>query len=249
MHSCYHAGDLGDVVYSLYVLHKLRNLHLTLGTRTCLQGLQPRTGITWQLYMQLVPLLRGQPCIARLDWNEQPPFAVDDLNEFRLYWRGDFRLPPIAHLLEMYCARFNVPFDAEEPWLVADAERVASVVLARSPRQHNWDFPWPDVVKRYGREAVFVGLPEEYEAFCGQFDPECTVRYQPTPHLWKLACVINGCDLFIGNSSMPLAIAEGLKKNVVQEISKTTVEEAHTAIERKGAVNWRKPGDPLEVRA
>ena len=71
--------------------------------------------------------------------------------------------------------------------------------------------PWD----KYARDAVFVGLPDEHAAFCREVGP---VTQYPTDDLLQVARVIAGAKLFVGNQSSPRAIAEGLKKPVVQEI-------------------------------
>lgn len=246
MRSFYHAGDLGDVVYGLYAVKRLGGGHLLLGKETGHPTLGPRDGVSWAMFERFAELLNHQPYIERIDWCSFVPFVDYDLNCFRSYWSpmrpARMKLPATCHLLDMYAAFFGFDLDCEEPWLTADRKRVAKYVFARSPRQHNPDFPWGELVARLGREAVFVGYDHEYADFINRFGQ---VEYCHTPHFWALACVINGCDRFYGNSSMALALAEGLKKPLVQEISVQTNEKAHTFMRRDGAVNWEGGGVPL----
>ena len=62
-------------------------------------------------------------------------------------------------------------------------------------------------------------LPEEHAAFSSAFGD---VPHHPTADFLELARVIAGCKLFVGNSSSPYAIAEALKKPVVQEVATYT---------------------------
>jgi hypothetical protein len=64
-------------------------------------------------------------------------------------------------------------------------------------------------------EAVFVGLPEEYEAFQKQIG--MAIPYHETRTMLELAQVIAGAEAFIGNQSQALAIAIGLGKNYACE--------------------------------
>ncbi len=62
-----------------------------------------------------------------------------------------------------------------------------------------------------------MGLKKEYDAFCKDWNVTDEVGFHGTGNFWDLACAINACDLFVGNQSAPYAIAEGLKKQTIQE--------------------------------
>ena len=61
-----------------------------------------------------------------------------------------------------------------------------------------------------------VGFKDEHEAFCSDFAVD--IPHIPTPTIAELAAIIAGADLFIGNQSMPYAIAEGIGKYTIQEV-------------------------------
>ncbi len=94
------------------------------------------------------------------------------------------------------------------PWLYAPEERVAPVVIHRSPRYHSRDFPWKAVLDEFGHEAVFVGSRQECSTFRAAHGVK--VPYYDTPDLLSLARVIAGCCLFVGNQSTPCNLALGL---------------------------------------
>lgn len=237
MRSFYHAGDIGDVIYSLYVMQALGGGKLYLGERTSYEKLQPRVGITRPIFTRMVTLLKSQTYIRDLQWIAQPPFVDYDLNRFREHWLGLLPTCRTSHLLEMNCHAFKVPFVPTVAWLEAPALHVAPVVLARSFRQRNHHFPWGTVLSRYSDACVFVGTLEEHDDFVHRYG---YVKHYDTPTLLRLAEVIKGSHLFIGNSSAPLAIAEALKVNVVQETSEETLEMAHTYTYRGGHTMWHK---------
>jgi hypothetical protein len=230
MRSFFHAGDIGDVVYGLYTMKRLGGGELLLGTTTTLGNEQPRVGITMQIYNTLVTFLRTQPYCRSTTWLQHPPFVSElaDLNRFRLFWKGkwDFgKEYKYVHLIEMSCRAANIGFIDNGSWLYAAERRSYPVLVARSARQHDHKFPWPCVLERFKRKVAFVGLPKEYDAFSQAFG---RIPYVQTSTVSALAEVINGCDLFIGNSSMPLAVAVGLGKQCVQEVSRETIINAHT---------------------
>jgi ADP-heptose:LPS heptosyltransferase len=134
------------------------------------------------------------------------------LNAFR------FKGFDLAHenLADLYLKTAGFPtLFRESRWLWAPKQRMASVVISRSARYHNPDFPWKKVMDAFGQHAVFVGTPAEHAAFVQQFG---SVNYAYTPDLLVAASIINAADLFIGNQSCPLAIAHGLGKRVLIEV-------------------------------
>jgi hypothetical protein len=58
------------------------------------------------------------------------------------------------------------------------------------------------------KESLFVGLPEEYEAF--KQATGWDIDYYPTKTLLELAEIIAGAEAYVGNQSLGLSIAIGL---------------------------------------
>jgi hypothetical protein len=56
---------------------------------------------------------------------------------------------------------------------------------------------------------VFIGLPEEYEAF--KKLTGWNIEHYPTQTLLDVAEVIAGCEQFLGNQSVALSVAQGLR--------------------------------------
>lgn len=102
-----------------------------------------------------------------------------------------------------------------QKWLVVDSPKaVARFVFARSARYHRDGFPWQRLVAKHGVDAIFVGLPQEYD----QFVAECGhVSYIPTDNLLDVARLLAGAEWVVANQSAPLSIAEGLGLNVLLE--------------------------------
>jgi hypothetical protein len=110
--------------------------------------------------------------------------------------------------------------DVSEPWLSVDPDTsyAGRVVINRSPRYNNPQFPWGEVVRHFGSKLVFIGLAEEHARFCEAFGQ---VEYQSTKDFLQAARMIAGSDLFIGNQSACMTIAEGLKHPRIQEVCLT----------------------------
>lgn len=103
-------------------------------------------------------------------------------------------------------------------WLFVDPSKESNgrIVCARSERYRNGSFPWSRIVKHYGERLLFVGLQHEHAEFCSSFGG---VQWKPVTNFLEMAQVIAGSELFIGNQSSPMTIAEGLKHPTIQETS------------------------------
>lgn len=88
------------------------------------------------------------------------------------------------------------------------------VIVNRTGRYRNAFFPWRQIVNHYGDRLLFVGLPHEYQNFCGEWG---AVEFIKTENLLEVAELIVGSALFIGNQSSANAVAEGLKHPMIQE--------------------------------
>lgn len=198
------AGDLGDIVVSLSTLqHRGGVYDYYLRDNGATKGIVSRADI-------IKPLLEAQPYINAVRiWKREP---IDWASEgFRPNWHDRKRNLAICHAQHALDTGFieTLP-DSSKPWLVAEADKrtAGRVVINRSQRYQNSYFPWREVVQHYGESLVFVGLPHEHEEFQNTFGK---VAYLFTENMLEAAQVIAGSELFIGNQSSCMTIAEGLK--------------------------------------
>lgn len=211
---------MGDLLYALPTVMAMG------GGRLRLVGGRPyvRSPFTPRKVESIRAILEAQPYISGVEYADD--FEGVDLDA----WRTPFRWGvPIADLIATSCS-VPVP-NRNQKWLVClEPKRVARVVIARSPRYHNPKFPWHKVDEKYRKEAVFVGLPEEYSAYVGRIPFEKTTFYE-------MFQIIAGCEVFCGNSSSPMALAIGLGiPNIVQEV----MPQAPLSVwERTGIINYR----------
>lgn len=104
-----------------------------------------------------------------------------------------------------------------EPWLTQVSPILIPnrpIVINRTPRHRDNSATqkWMDFIKQgLCKQAVFVGTPGEHQDWQTEFKE--AIDYFPTKDLLHLARVIQGCEMFIGNQSAPLAIAIGLGKS------------------------------------
>jgi hypothetical protein len=112
------------------------------------------------------------------------------------------------------------PERAKEAWLPVTCEVDRSLVLVnRSARHHGLHMDWKGILSNYPH-ARFVGLTDEHQAFCALVEMELT--HLVTADFISLANTIASCRRFLGNQSMPLALAHGMRKQVVVETDVAT---------------------------
>ena len=155
------------------------------------------------------PLLESQPYVTGVYHDDSPADATYDMSLFRRCgWQRD-------NLAQWQARHVGIQNLDLSPWLAVPRIENGLVVMARSFRYQNWQFPWAELVHRYRARAVFVGHPQEHIDF--QKKNSCQLRYLPTKDLLELAYVIAGADFFIGNQSCPFWIAAGIGVPIIQE--------------------------------
>ncbi|MGD0540710.1 MAG: hypothetical protein ABSB33_04235 [Tepidisphaeraceae bacterium] len=227
-----HSGDLGDIIFALPAIRALGGGILYLdpdgGVSNPLirTADKVRTALNADAINSLQPVLLQQSYIQEVrHWHGEP---VDhDLDEFRRHLRFN-------NLSDSHLAVFNLPFsERDTPWLsVADPIAIEGhpIVISRSVRYHGNYVFWRNILPQLGQTVVFVGYPKEHEIF--QYTFERQVTYYPTPDILTLARVIAGSQTFLGNSSFPHALAEAMKKNLVNEMFRVA---PNTIFKRPGA--------------
>lgn len=211
-----HAGDFGDVVYSGVVIRYV----VTDGKPAILAfeaGGYTRQKLTPDVYKLIAPLMLAQPYIGEVVQFRAGMNVDVNLNDFRKLLSKNWRAQ--VSLCQWMCRAHGVPEEEmDKAWItVPEPKRVASVIVNRSGRRHNTAFPWAKIREKYREHGcLFVGYESEYDAFRASVWPD--IAYHHTDDCLQLAEVIAGADLFIGNQSLPYAIAEGMKKPAILEV-------------------------------
>jgi hypothetical protein len=213
-----HAGNAGDIVFSLPALRAIsgdapaRYLLQINAPAFYAEGLHPlgRLRMNEALARMLMPLLEAQPYIDSA--------AIHDGTEAVDYRLDLFREAPLpgdkGYLARWYFYTYGVNWDLSRPWLSAPAASGLSeaLLIARSQRYRN---PLLDYrfLARYPR-LLFIGVPVEFEEMRAQLP---RLEHYPVQDCLQMASAIASCRLFIGNQSLPFAIAEALKVRRVLE--------------------------------
>jgi len=219
-----HSGALGDLIYSLPIVKQLGGgefyLHLN--------------QMDWigQHYYGALPTPFHQGRMTQADFAYMKDFmeAQDYITKFNIldpatheitHNLDRFRPLFVGHptnYIDIYANVFNLTPDEQglinsNPWLTVPNPKVIEgkpVVINRTQR---WIPPqlgpaWAEFREGVEPNAVFVGLPQEYEAF--KQDTGWNIPYHPTQTMLELASVIAGAEAFIGNQSQAYALAVGL---------------------------------------
>jgi len=215
-----HSGDAGDLIYALPAMRAKagrQKVGIILTRRTKVRRpwdpewvCNARSLLELQPYVSHVHYLEGTDQRTRL-WDH-------DVDPFRPYLIKSYRWgATIADYVSIILGVSDQ--SSHQPWLEVDEPSFVpgrSVIFARSSRYHNRNFPWKRVYEAYRGKSVFVGTQTEHAVFQGTYGK---LPLAVTPTLLDVARLIAGSKLFIGNQSVPYAIAEGLKHRTVQEPS------------------------------
>jgi len=220
-----HSGDLGDIIFSLPVIASEGGGVLYLDPN----GGEKEPLVSWAQYnktkltkdsiLAIKPFLESQEYIKEVKlWS--PEIKVDyNLDKFRKFVRHNNLTT--SHLEAFGMLGRNDHWQTT-PWLKVDPKQLPfdkKIILARSCRYHgNYSF-WESLQDEIIDNSVFIAHPEEYDYFMYTF-PRYKGRVErlDTASIIDMAAYIQDCDLFIGNQGFPHAIAEGLKKDMINEV-------------------------------
>jgi hypothetical protein len=227
-----HSGDLGDIIFSLPAIRALGGGVLFLdpeggrGSPLMAGSAAGRTKLNREGIQGISPVLLAQGYVKEVRlWAGE---AVDyDLDRFREH-------EELKNLSDAHLAALGLPLtERDRAWLTIRDPIVMKdrpLVISRSVRYHGNHTFWERLVPAIKEQCVFVGFAKEHEMFEYTFGHK--VMYYPTPDLLTLARVIAGCRKFIGNAALPHALAEGMKKDLVNEVYRAF---PHTLFVRPGA--------------
>jgi hypothetical protein len=227
-----HSGAFGDLIYSLALTKYLGGgeyyLHLNqinwIGQHYYGSAPNPfhQGRMTEQDFEFMRLFMQDQNYITKFALLEPKIEVTHNLDRFRSLFVGH-----PGNYVDIYCKTFNVQDQMimdqirNTPWITVKQATVIKdrpVVINRTARWQPNQLPdlWLQW-KKMGMEhkAMFVGLPQEYEAF--KKSVNWNIPYHETNNMLELAEVIAGSEIFIGNQSMALALAIGLGVNVCCE--------------------------------
>lgn len=228
-----HSGTLGDILYSLPVVKYLNGgefyLHLNQVSWIAQYYYKSQPSSYHENKMNsrdiefMQDFMMSQPYIKKFAALDPKQEITHNLDRFR---------PTFVHhptnYIQIYCECFNITdLDTQnqiinQPWFSVPNPRSIpghNIIINRTgrgwtPQERNpqWDL-WRE--QKWDQQAIFVGLPEEYQEFCTW--SKWQLDYIETKNLLEVAEIIAGATLFIGNQSMALSLAQGLQIPYIYE--------------------------------
>jgi hypothetical protein len=230
----YHSGDYGDIIAALPIIKQQGGGHLVIGPcHTVNPGKCPRLKMTIERYLMIEPLLQSQSCIRSVRYSPCHEETDKDFSTFRFEPRYD------SENLAEWQARHiigRLHLD-QDPWLeVPRSNWTGRVIVSRSPRYHNPDFPWKLISDKYQDQLLFVGYHYEHRNFESMIGRK--IEKAITDNLLDVAITISGSRQVFTNQTSIWWIAAGLGKRAVQE---SWYPELNSVIERKSLRYTRTP--------
>jgi hypothetical protein len=205
-----HPGDIGDAIAALPVIREQGGGHLIFRNHPEATTCRFYREIKGPKFESLKPLLESQDYILSVRYHDRDS-ADYDMTHFRV------KYVPERTLTEAHEEYLGFPRSDMSPWLKVEpaAETKDRVIVARSSRYHTQGFPWKEYADKYGDRMLFIGHHEEHSDF--QRLVGRTVELAVTPDFLRIARLIAGSELFIGNQSAPFWVAAGLGHPLIQE--------------------------------
>ena len=206
MKPLWHRGEIGDILYSWFMLHCGAKVADFTIQRHSLHG-------TFDQYEALRGLAALQPYLRNFEHGHNWQHFQDDLRP----WIDGLAPCPSQNIIRPYFTGHAVEWTGYRPWLVGVARRQlnhAYTVFNVTGRYRDANFKWGTVMP--AGIMYFIGLPAEYEAFVehlrstGYASAADRLSYYPTADFLSAAELIAGADAFFGNASACLALAQGL---------------------------------------
>lgn len=217
-----HAGDLGDIIYSLPVIRALGGGELLIEAAH-----YTRVMLTPDKWYGIDRLIGSQPYITGVAPWKSSVGQCFNLNDFRPRMFSAIQRNLEARqksLSDWMLETFGLGLEERDrAWIhCADPASKFEVIINRTGpgrpahmTYHNPNFPWRRVIDQYGHAAAFIGTELEHAVFCATFGE---VPYLKTADFYEAAQVIAGARLFVGNQSCCYAIAEAMKKPAILEV-------------------------------
>ncbi len=217
--------DMGDQIYSLIFAKKLNTKKIYLDWEQK-DGFYTRDGYitNWKNKFNktsadfLLPLFKYQSYLETVELFDSQDFDLD-YGE----WDQGVPLHSGTNLLDFHATKFDFNWeDCQEPWLEApksDKPLLSNInyIINRTPRHNSGDEKFKGLLNVLNPDkCMYVGIPSEYEKFLNDF--KFATGFYKAEDALDLAGVINAVPNFIGNQSLPCAIAKGLGKNCLVEL-------------------------------
>jgi hypothetical protein len=207
-------GRTGDLIHNLFVIKSLcenkkckANLYITNDTK---YGGDTFHFPIEKTYQDLKPLLESQDYINNFNILDADPKTYVNLN----MWRRSL-LFNRTNWINLLCDLYKIPPPSSN-WVTCENKKNDIVLIHRSTRRHNPNFPWLDIIEKNNCKFITTDYLE-YENFKYKNNVELFL----CENFYQMVVEINSCKIFVGNMSTPLALAHSLSTPHLAELYKT----------------------------
>lgn len=205
-------GLTGDFIHTLYVIKNICKkedavANVYLSDASHIYGGEPFRFGAIKTYSDLYTLIVIQPFINKF---EMLPDSFTDsfinLND----WRSGLTLTKSWSELLSDCYSFDISKDPKGIDLMMPIEEALKdkVIIHRSHNRNNNLFPYKTILDSISNEIIFLtSFESEWEAFEYKND---RMSLRVVSNIEEMAICINSCKYFIGNQSLPFALASSL---------------------------------------
>jgi hypothetical protein len=221
------SGKLGDFILQLSVINEN---YLNLGRKGLLYISVKHCDFTNGLqgtYEDTYEIIKSQPYIE--DYKIYSGEEIDiDLSIWRyndIWYSGNLR--------DIFIKTYNIDW-GKNKWLYLDEtkydEKWKNTVFINTKNENFKYLDYQSLYDKYGEKLVFISLTKNnYDNFIEKIN--LNIPFYHSPNFTDLCVAINSCKLFVGNLSMPLALAYSLhrKTMIACNFPPDNVEEIHNA--------------------
>jgi len=203
-----HTGHIGDIIAFLPVFNAMGGTNLMIRDEP---WMIPMSGYK---YESLKPLLESQGIEVSFNMASSIDYDVSGWRE--CYEHTISLIDAQARFLNVV-PRGNGYFEVTKPWINVDPDPLTKqrVIINRTHRYRNPNFPWSNVLKHFGDRALFIGTEQEHLSFLCEVG---NIEHYKTESCLDVAKAIEGSEFFVGNQSSAFWIAAALHKPLLQEM-------------------------------
>lgn len=169
----------------------------------------------------LLPLLRAQSYITDARFEEQPEGVTHSFSDLRI---TTYKKDAEDSLSTWHARHLGIPEGTLDtsPWLRAEplAQYVGKIVVNRTKRYQNKEFPWMRILQRNKGSVIFIGTRDEHHGLLTAASGG--LRWAHTETAMDIAQIIASARTFVGNQSFCLWVALGLGVPCVAECWKAS---------------------------
>lgn len=169
---------------------------------------------------ELLPVLSNLPCIESVE-----PYTGQSFDINLSVWRSTPNLYSKSWQ-EVFGDMYNVHW-GQHAWLtsVIRSDLVGVTLISSSPTRWPDSIQWSEFFKTLPGTLMFLRITgDDYTHFSGKTDTK--LPYIDAKTLSEIVIAIHSCHTFVGTLSMPLAVADALKKQRIALTQANTADES-----------------------